>query len=45
MDNELKFDECISKVCKKAQRKLLVLTRIKEIPRFQKVATFTENIF
>ena len=29
IDNELKFDEYISNVCKKAQRKLTVLTRIK----------------
>ena len=43
-DNELKFDEYISNVCKKAQRKLTVLTRIKKIPRFQKIATFIENI-
>ena len=44
IDNELKFDEYISNVCKKAQRKLSVLTRTK-IPRFQKIATFIENIF
>ena len=30
IDNELKFDKYISKVCKKAQRKLTVLTRIKK---------------
>ena len=29
IDNELKFDEYISNVCKKTQRKLTVLTRIK----------------
>ena len=29
IDNELKFDECMSKVCKNAQRKL------EKIPRFQ----------
>ena len=35
VDNELKFDEYISNVSKKAQRKLTVLTKIKKIPRFQ----------
>ena len=33
IDNELKFDEYINNVCKKAQRKLTVLTG-KKIPRF-----------
>ena len=34
--NELKFDEYISNVCKKAQRKLTVLTRMKKYLDFKK---------
>ena len=37
IDNELKFDEYISNVCKKAQRKLTVLTRIKKYLDFKKL--------
>ena len=45
IDNELKFDEYISNVCKKAQRKLTVLTRIKNYLDFKKIVAFIENIF
>ena len=37
IDNELKFNEYISSVCKKAQRKLTVLTRIKKYLDFKKL--------
>ena len=37
IDNELKFDEYISNVCKKAQRKLTVLARIKKYLDFNKL--------
>ena len=37
IDNELKFDEYISNFCKKAQRKLTVLTRIKKYLDFNKL--------
>ena len=37
IDNERKFDEYISNVCKKAQRKLTVLTRIKNYLDFKKM--------
>ena len=48
IDNELKFDEYISNVCKKAQRKLNVLTRIKKYLDFKKLLllkTFFDSQF
>ena len=45
IDNELKFDEYISNVCKKAQKETYCTDKNKKIPRFQKIATFIENIF
>ena len=37
VDKKLKFDEYISNVCKKAQRRLAVLTRIKKYLDFKKL--------
>ena len=37
IDNELKFDEYVSSVCKKAQRKLTVLRRIKKCLGFNQL--------
>ena len=45
IDNELKFDEYISNVCKKAQRKLTVLTRIKIYRDFKKLRLLLETFF
>ena len=45
IDNELKFDEYISNVCKKAQRKLTVLTRIKKYPDFNKLRLLFKTFF
>ena len=44
-DNELKFDEYISNVCKKAQRKLTVLTRIKKYLDFKKLQLLLKTFF
>ena len=45
IDNELKFDEYISNVCKKAQRKLTVLTRIKKYLDFNKLRLLFKTFF
>ena len=45
IDNELKFDEYISNVCKKAQRKLTVLTRIKKYLDFKKLRPLLKIFF
>ena len=45
IDNELKFDEYISNVCKKAQRKLAVLTRIKKYLDFKKLRLLLKTFF
>ena len=45
IDNELKFDEYISNVCKKGPKETYCTDKNKKIPRFQKIATFIENIF
>ena len=45
IDNELKFDEYISNVCKKAQRKLTVLTRIKKYLDFKKLRLLLKTFF
>ena len=44
-DNELKFDEYISNVCKKVQRKLTVLTRIKKYLDFKKLQLLLKTFF
>ena len=43
--NELKFDKYISKVCKKAQRKLTVLTRIKKYLGFNQLQLLFKTFF
>ena len=45
IDNELKFVEYISNVCKKAQRKLTVLTRIKKYLDFNKLRLLFKTFF
>ena len=45
IDNELKFDEYISNVCKKAQRKLTVLTRIKKYLDVKKLRLLLKTFF
>ena len=45
IDNELKFDEYISNVCKKAQRKLTVLTRIKKYLDLKKLRLLLKTFF
>ena len=45
IDNELKHDEYISNVCKKAQRKLTVLTRIKKYLDFNKLRLLFKTFF
>ena len=45
IDNELKFDEYISNVCKKAQRKLTVQTRIKIYRDFKILRLLFETFF
>ena len=45
IDSELKFDEYISNVCKKAQRKLTVLTRIKKYLDFNKLRLLFKTFF
>ena len=45
IDNELKFDECISNVCKKALTKLTVLTRIKKYLDFKKLRLLLKTFF
>ena len=45
IDNELKFDEYISNVCKKGPKETYCTDKNKKVPRFQKIATFIENIF
>ena len=45
IDNELQFDEFISNVCKKAQRKLTVLTRIKKYLDFNKLRLLFKTFF
>ena len=45
IDNELKFDEHISDICKKAQRKLTVLTRIRRYLDFNKVQLLFKTFF
>ena len=45
IDNELKFDEYISNVCKKAQKKLTVLTRIKKYLDFNKLRLLFKIFF
>ena len=45
IDNELKFDEYISNVGKKAQRKLTVLTRIKKYLDFKKLRLLLKTFF
>ena len=45
IDNELKFDEYISNVCKKGQRKLTVLTRIKKYLDFNKLRHLFKTFF
>ena len=45
IDNEQKFDEYISNVCKKAQRKLTVLTRIKKYLDFKKLRLLLKTVF
>ena len=45
IDNELKFDEYTSSVCKKAQRKLAVLTRIKKYLDFKKLRLLLKTFF
>ena len=45
IDNELKFDEHISNVCDKAQRKLTVLTRIKKYLDFNKLRLLFKTFF
>ena len=45
IDNELKFDEHISNVYMKAQRKLTVLTRIKKYLDFDKLRTLFKTFF
>ena len=45
IDNELKFDKYISKVCKKAQRKLTVLTRIKKYLGFNQLQLLFKTFF
>ena len=45
IDNELKFDEYISNVCKKTQRKLTALTRIKKYLDFKKLRFLLKTFF
>ena len=45
IDNELKFDQYVSNVCKKAQRKLTVLTRIKGCLDFKKLGLLLKIFF
>ena len=45
IDNELKFDEYISKVCKKAQRKLTVLTKITKYLDLNKLRLLFKTFF
>ena len=45
IDNELKFDEYISNDCKKAQRKLTVLTRIKKYLDLKKLQLLLKTFF
>ena len=45
IDNELKFDEYISNVCKKTQRKLTVLTGIKEYLGFNQLRLLFKTSF
>ena len=45
IDNELKFDKYISKVCKMAQRKLTVLTRIKKYLGFNQLQLLFKTFF
>ena len=44
IDNELRFDEYISNVCK-GPKETCCTDKNKKMPRFQKIATFIENIF
>ena len=44
-DNELKFDEYISNVCKMAPRKLTVLTKIKKYLDFKKLRLLLKTFF
>ena len=45
IDNELKLDEYISNVCKKTQRKLTVLTRIKKYLGFNQLRLLFKTFF
>ena len=45
IDNELKFDEYISNVCKKTQRKLTVLTRTQQYLDFNKLRLLFKTFF
>ena len=45
IDNELKFDEYVSNVCKKAQRKFTVLTRRKKNLDFNKLRLLFKIFF
>ena len=45
IDNELKFDEHISNICKKADRKLTVLMRIKKYLDFEKLRILFKTFF
>ena len=43
--DELKFDEYLSNICKKAHRKTYCTDKNKKITRFQQIANFIQNIF
>ena len=45
IDNELKFDEHLSNVCLKANRKLSALTRIKKYLDFKKIRILFKGFF
>ena len=45
IDNELKFDEHISNICKKAQRKLTILMRLKKYLDFEKLRILFKTFF
>ena len=45
IDNELKFDVHISNICKKAQRKLTILMRLKKYVDFEKLRILFKTFF
>ena len=45
IENELKFDVHISNICKKAQRKLTILMRLKKYVDFEKLRILFKTFF